>query len=210
MSSGFSLLLKNVESLGGSPYSPYDKTEANAIGMQLMKQVALNLGSMGAAGGQFLDMSLFINSGAPPTLGQVTQSLITPDTVVDAIHRKTSTFFEMAILTGWLLGGGHFDEIPQLKLAAKALGLAYQITDDIEDVRQDYASAQGKNRAMNYTLQFGLDKALATFYKSLHTWQETFTRLGIWSEAMQQVADLLIEKVKQHTHQALLFLCEGR
>ena len=142
------------------------------------------------------------------TLGFLVQTLVTtPDAVVDTIHRKTSTFFEMAILTGWLLGNGSFDEVPALKEAGQALGLAYQIADDIEDVEQDSASAAtGKNAAMNYVLQFGIDHAVTAFYANWATFRAIFERLHIWPLVFQHIARQLRDKVHAYEPKARRFL----
>ena len=50
---------------------------------------------------------------------------------------KTGALIEASVTVGAILGKGSFDQIQQLKIYAKNIGLAFQITDDLLDVEGD-------------------------------------------------------------------------
>ncbi|MEN8183238.1 MAG: polyprenyl synthetase family protein, partial [Myxococcota bacterium] len=60
--------------------------------------------------------------------------------VVEGIHRrKTAALFRAAVLGGGILGGAHAEACEGLRGFAEALGLAFQITDDLLDRDEDGA-----------------------------------------------------------------------
>ena len=50
---------------------------------------------------------------------------------------KTGALIEASVTVGAILGKGSFDQIQQLKIYAKNIGLAFQVTDDLLDVEGD-------------------------------------------------------------------------
>jgi len=57
---------------------------------------------------------------------------------------KTGALIEASIITGAILGNGSFEQIEQLDIYAKNIGLAFQVIDDILNVEGDPA-VMGKN-----------------------------------------------------------------
>ncbi|MCR5279330.1 MAG: polyprenyl synthetase family protein [Lachnospiraceae bacterium] len=66
--------------------------------------------------------------------------------------KKTGALIEAAMMIGGILGGATRDEIEDLKAAARNIGLAFQIRDDILDSDAD---------VNNYVTVYGLEKAQA-------------------------------------------------
>ncbi len=57
---------------------------------------------------------------------------------LEEIHvLKTGALIEASIITGAILGNGSFEQIEKLKIYAKNIGLAFQVTDDILNVEGD-------------------------------------------------------------------------
>src|SRR5688500_1759592 len=54
--------------------------------------------------------------------------------VLDIFRQKTAPAFEVALAIGALLGGAHDEVAPALARYSEALGIAYQIRDDLEDL----------------------------------------------------------------------------
>jgi geranylgeranyl diphosphate synthase type II len=50
---------------------------------------------------------------------------------------KTGALIEASVTVGAILGKGNSDQIQQLKIYAKNIGLAFQVTDDLLDVEGD-------------------------------------------------------------------------
>lgn len=84
------------------------------------------------------------------------------------IHRnKTGKLFTASVLLGGLLGGASDDQLQALRRYADALGLAFQIVDDLLDIEESSATlgktagkdvAQGK---LTYPALLGVDTARA-------------------------------------------------
>ena len=109
-------------------------------------------GPRGMVGGQVLDMGLTGKSASLPQLREMHA-------------KKTGALIESSCVTGCILGGG---SAPQIALASeygRAIGLAFQVTDDILDVVGDEATlgkpvgsdeAQGKS---TYPALMGIEKS---------------------------------------------------
>lgn len=85
---------------------------------------------------------------------------------LDFIHRhKTGALIQASVETGGFLGKGTQEEIRQLKRYGMALGLIFQITDDILDVEGDKAlmgkpvRSDAKKKKATYPALFGVDEA---------------------------------------------------
>ena len=202
VSAAFRLLLQNVDMV---EYA-YDRNRCNSMGMEIMKRVSLNMGGLGAAGGQLMDMAMMEKlRDSNASLGQMAKIAVNKDSVVDAIHRKTSTFFEVAMLVGWILGGGDLEKLDQIGELAKNFGLAYQIADDMEDVRQDFENS-GKNSSMNYVLQFGVETAVSHFKANVFAFTEGAKKYGIWSQTLLESVNLMIRKMNETKSSATVFI----
>ncbi len=59
--------------------------------------------------------------------------VIQPETYLEIITKKTSVLFEAAAQIGAVIGGGTHVDVDSLSAYARALGIAYQIRDDLVD-----------------------------------------------------------------------------
>jgi geranylgeranyl diphosphate synthase type II len=84
-------------------------------------------GPRGMVGGQVLDMSLTGESASLPQLR-------------DMHAKKTGALIESSCVTGCILGGGSETEQAKASEYGRAIGLAFQVTDDILDVVGDEAA----------------------------------------------------------------------
>jgi geranylgeranyl diphosphate synthase type II len=80
------------------------------------------------------------------------------DDVIDIFRRKTSPAFQVALGLGAALAGASAETQRVLRQYSDALGVAYQIRDDIEDLVATAATADGPPRP-SLPLALGLDKA---------------------------------------------------
>ncbi len=109
-------------------------TAANATAAGIRAEQALRAtaelaeaaGAPGMVGGQMLDL---LAEGQRPT-----------HELVEAIHlRKTTALLRCSVRCGAILGGGSEAQIDALSQYGTALGLAFQIVDDILDIEGDEA-----------------------------------------------------------------------
>ncbi len=155
---GYGCLEKNVKSLKGTqlPFSH----KADHIGILALENAAYNTGIQGATGGQFFDIF-------PPDLSF--------SALQEIIHKKTVSLFEVSFVYGWLFGGGNPDQLPLVKKAAAHFGLAFQIADDIGDIKQDAKN----NRLVNIASRFGLETAHTKVKEEIAGYNETLQKLQI-------------------------------
>ena len=120
---------------------------ARAIGV-----LAEKTGIYGMIGGQVVDVEL---TGKP-----------IPQEKLDFIYRlKTGALLEASMMIGAILGGASEEEISRVEEIASAVGLAFQIQDDILDVTSTSEElgkpvlSDEKNQKTTYVTLAGLDKA---------------------------------------------------
>ena len=98
-----------------------DTPDCQAHVIQALKVMSNKTGLYGMLGGQSVDVE---NDGKPMSRE-----------MIDYIYEnKTSALIEASVMTGAILGGATEEEIVIVEKAAKNIGLAFQIQDDILDV----------------------------------------------------------------------------
>ena len=78
-------------------------------------------------GGQELDLALEGRLGAPPALGEVE----------DVHRRKTGALLACSVEGGGLCAGAPEERLAELRAYGDAIGLAFQIADDLLDIEGD-------------------------------------------------------------------------
>jgi farnesyl diphosphate synthase len=122
------------------------------IRLQMVHLLATASGSRGMAGGQAMDIAA------------VDRELSLPELEIMHIH-KTGALIRASVQMGAMAAGGSEQQQQQLGHYAKAIGLAFQVQDDILDVISDtdtLGKTQGKDAAANkptYPGLLGLDGA---------------------------------------------------
>jgi geranylgeranyl diphosphate synthase, type II len=169
---GYRNYAKNAESLKQAqlPHS----ANSDRVCTLALENATYNTGLNGATGGQLLDIM-------PPDLSL--------DTVKEVIHKKTSSLFEIAFVSGWLYGGGDIDKLALVKQAAKHYGLAFQIADDIGDQEQDIKN----ERNINVANLFGIDTAIEMVQEEVHSYQQALSSLNINTPALNSMATFILE-----------------
>jgi geranylgeranyl diphosphate synthase type II len=94
--------------------------------VELVRELSFSAGSPGMVGGQVIDVEA---TGKPIELAQLK--------VLHAM--KTGALFDVSLRGGARLGGATAEQLGQIRSYAQALGLAFQIVDDVLDVTQDLA-----------------------------------------------------------------------
>jgi geranylgeranyl diphosphate synthase type II len=100
---------------------------APAVLLEATHCLARAAGWSGMVGGQVVDMA--------------SEGREVPLDVLEYIHRrKTAALIGAAVSIGGLLGGGSTTQLEALKRYGQAIGLAFQIADDVLDVEGDSAT----------------------------------------------------------------------
>lgn len=120
--------------------------------IQAMKILASKPGIYGMIGGQTADVEL---EGTPLTMEQIL-----------FIHKnKTSALIEACMMIGAVLAGADKDEVKRMEQCGEAIGLAFQIQDDILDLVGDEeeigkpVGSDERNHKVTYVTLKGLEQS---------------------------------------------------
>ena len=114
-----------------------------------IRTLAQNAGSLGMVGGQVLDISS-------------EERVLTEEEVLAVQSRKTGALIKAACVLGVIAAGGTQEQLDAAGSFASALGLAFQIRDDMLDVignEQELGKGVGTDAAKNtFVRLYGLEK----------------------------------------------------
>jgi geranylgeranyl diphosphate synthase type II len=120
--------------------------------IRVLQVMSAKTGIYGMLGGQSVDVE---NDGKP-----------LEREMLDYIYQnKTSALIEASMMTGAILAGAKEEQVEKIRLAAKDIGLAFQIQDDILDVTSTKEElgkpvhSDEKNHKITYVTLMGLEKA---------------------------------------------------
>lgn len=156
-----------------APAGPDSRRQLLAI-----RTVAQAISSRGMIGGQVVDMSSehLVDRGAPHD--ELARTL-------DYIHRnKTGRLLTASVLLGGILGRGSEEQIDLLATYGEAIGLAFQIVDDLLDIEGSAATlgkTAGKDQRqgkLTYPALFGADAAKRKVAELLASATDAATRVS--------------------------------
>lgn len=158
-----------------------------AVRLQVISTIASAAGSFGMVGGQVVDMESEGQTFDLPTL--------------EYIHtHKTGALILASITTGALLGGGSPEELRALERYGAAIGLAFQVADDILDIvgdqvtiGKDVGSDEARGKA-TYPALLGLAEARNRARDLRDAAITALTPLGARGERLQQIANFVVER----------------
>ncbi len=154
----------------------------------MLSQLAQAAGSCGMCGGQAIDLDAVGVALALPELEQM--------------HRmKTGALLRASVLLGALAGKSlQASEQVALDAYADAIGLAFQVVDDILDATADSATlgkTAGKDAAQNkptYVSILGLDPSLALAEKLRQDAHHALQPFGEAAVRLRELADLIVQR----------------
>ncbi|HLR13673.1 MAG TPA: farnesyl diphosphate synthase [Burkholderiaceae bacterium] len=166
------------ELLAGMPAAP-------ALIIQAVQRLAVAVGSQGMVGGQAIDCD---SVGARLSLDALRQ-----------MHRmKTGALLEASVLIGGIVAGASSETRQGLSQYASAVGLAFQVVDDILDVVADTATlgkTAGKDAASNkptYISMLGLDASRTHLHELADTAHQAIRPLGKHADALAGMVDYIV------------------
>ena len=121
--------------------------------------------------------------------------------MVEAIHRsKTGALITASLVTGGIYSGGTNAEIQRLKVFGRAVGLAFQIVDDVLDVTQSSAQlgkTAGKDTTSEkatYPAVFGIEESLRRADRLVAEGCGALDEFGEHSRTLKDLAHFLVER----------------
>ncbi len=159
-----------------------------ALQARLCSLLARSAGQAGMAGGQAIDLA---NVGKQ----------IDECTLRDMHERKTGRLLEASVMMGAACGRTDPNAWQKLSVYGAALGLAFQVVDDILDVTQDSAvlgKTAGKDQDANkptYVSLMGLDSARALAQQLRDQAHAALAASGLANTAcLDMLADMVVER----------------
>ncbi|MFC7370453.1 polyprenyl synthetase family protein [Fictibacillus iocasae] len=144
-------------------------------------------GPLGMVAGQAEDMEA---EGAELTADQL-----------QSIHeKKTGQLLQCSVLAGGILSGASDQELKHLKAYAHAIGIAFQIKDDILDVTGDEATigkpvgSDEANNKTTYPKLFGLEGAKKELTRYIGLAKKELSEIGHDTRVLEQLADYIIAR----------------
>jgi geranylgeranyl pyrophosphate synthase len=145
------------------------------------------IGTAGLVGGQVVDLESQGQSVSAEEL--------------ERLHRaKTGALITACVRGGGLLGGADGERLEALGGFGAAIGLAFQVVDDVLDATegaQQLGKTPGKDRAADkatYVRLFGLERARAIAHDLLSEALEAIAPLGPASDLLAGIARLVVER----------------
>lgn len=156
--------------------------------LAMLRLLAHAAGSVGMCGGQAIDLASVGLSLARPELEQM--------------HRlKTGALLRAAVMLGaWCGKSLSDDEVSALDQYAAAVGLAFQVVDDVLDATADSAvlgKTAGKDAADNkptYVTILGLEASRALAEKLRGDAHRAVEQFGIRAQRLRELADLIVQR----------------
>lgn len=154
----------------------------------IIEEIARGTGTIaGMIGGQVMDLEA--EKTAPDAK------------TVEYIHRsKTGALITASLVSGGLYAGGNDEQVQRLRDFGRAIGLAFQIVDDVLDVTQtseqlgktagkDTASAKG-----TYPAIYGVDKSVQMADELVASGCSALTPFGESAAVLEELALFLVER----------------
>ncbi|MGV3654329.1 MAG: polyprenyl synthetase family protein [Noviherbaspirillum sp.] len=156
--------------------------------MEMLALLARAAGSAGMCGGQAIDLA---SVGLPLSLAEL-----------ERMHRmKTGALLRAAVLLGALAGGPlSASEAAALEAYADAVGLAFQVVDDVLDATADSATlgkTAGKDAADNkptYVSILGLEPSRELAHKLNDEAHRALEPFGAKARRLRELADLIVRR----------------
>lgn len=156
--------------------------------LAMLRVLAGAAGSHGMCGGQAIDLA---SVGVSLTLAQL-----------ERMHQlKTGALLKASVMLG-ALGGRTISEAESAALAtySNAIGLAFQVVDDVLDATADSATlgkTAGKDAAANkptYVSILGLDESRALAHTLRQTAHDALVPFGEQGRRLRELADLIVQR----------------
>ena len=113
---------------------------------------------------------------------------------------KTGALIEASVHAGALLGGGSLDQIEQLEIYARCIGLAFQVKDDVLNVEGD-PEIMGKgvgtdeiHKKSTYPSVMGLEKSKSFARQLVNQALQALESFDHRSDSLRAIANYIIER----------------
>jgi len=158
--------------------------------VRIIEEIARGTGTVdGMIGGQVVDL-------------EAEHTRPTPE-MLEYIHRsKTAALITASLICGGLYAGAKESQVKRLRAFGRAIGLAFQIVDDVLDVTQtseQLGKTAGKDTASEkatYPALFGIDASVRKADELVNDALSELEGFGERAETLKELARFLVERKK--------------
>jgi geranylgeranyl diphosphate synthase type II len=165
------------------------KTRRPEYALEVIRIIAVAAGPSGMVQGQMLDM-------------QSEGRTLTPEDLQRLHALKTGAMIEAALVAGAIVAGGSPPQVEAIREYGRAIGLAFQVVDDILNVEGDPA-VMGKavgtdqvRRKNSFPNLWGLEKSREFAHNLVRAAAASLGDFGVEAEALRAIARYVIERNK--------------
>jgi len=156
---------------------------------QLNSEVSESLGYRGICGGQFLDLLVCTDDHLTTRPPREQQELL-----LKIIRLKTGCLFGLSMSLGWISNGGNVDYLTEIKDAGYALGMCYQIVDDLRDIEKDQEKNGANNNIAKY---FTHNEIIDLFTDNMEYFSMVMSKYQCWNPVMEELYSYMIQSFKK-------------
>jgi geranylgeranyl pyrophosphate synthase len=158
-----------------------------AVVLAIVRDLARAAGHAGMVGGQVLDMAA---TGGPQSLGSLTR-----------LHAlKTGALLRASVVSGGRVAGADDAAVARLERYGEAVGLAFQIVDDVLDATQSTAAlgkpagSDARNQKTTFVDLLGVDRAMKRAQELIAAARDAIAPFGPAAGPLHDLADLVVRR----------------
>ena len=153
-----------------------------------------NMGFLGAATGQFIDICPMNELMKEESYTKYYKNI---SNILDLIYLKTTTFFEVGFIPSYILSLNKIytnNESDKMKKIIRYFGLAFQISDDFEDIEQDTNRVDLEYNP-NIVCKYGISEAYKIYRDAITQFLNLSQELNITHPIFNELCDFLNNRV---------------
>jgi len=170
---GDALLTLAFQVVAEAPFPP----KKSAVKEEIIRWLSRSAGVEGMIGGQIRDLYFFAEDQNEAEF-------------LEMVKKKTGNLIIFSVVAGGIIGGASSRQIQILSSFGEKLGYAFQLRDDLFDLKQDEQAA-GKNDSPNFTLVFGEERTRSLLNQYLNEAIKILQEGGINSHELIYLAEML-------------------
>ena len=120
---------------------------------------------------------------------------IDDETLYAHIDEKYGFVSKMSLLFGWLFGGGDEKKIPEIEELGRHMGIVFKIAYDFDHVEEDLEKCG--DHTFNMVINKGIKESFEIFDTSKNKLIKGILTVGIWSNTIKEILDLVENKLDE-------------
>lgn len=118
---------------------------------------------------------------------------VSKESMNEYIEKKHVSMCELAIVLGWIIGGGNIKILNKFKKSAKYFAIMYKISRDFENLTNDIKSSNGYTS--NYVLNYGLQDSYEIFLSNKEKFIEESMIEDVYTNTIKEIIDTIEDTV---------------